>query len=171
MIKLLSLCLLFFVTDFYDLPYTTINGVHNTMASLKGRKILVVNIASTSSLVTQLETLEKLQQKFADKLTIVAIPSNSFNHEPKSNREIEHFCRNTYHASFLLTEKVSVKGDGISPVFEWLTDQDKNGVMSGGAISDFQKYLIDEKGKLVGAFAPKVDPLDASIQDAITSEY
>ena len=171
MIKLLTLCLLFFVTDFYQIPYTTINGVHNTMASLKGRKILIVNIATTSSRVDQLRALEQLQQQFSDKLTIVVIPSNSFGHEPKSNREIDSFCRNTYHTSFLLAEKSSVKGNDISPVYDWLADQNKNGVMNGRVVGDFQKFLIDENGQLEGAFGPTVDPLDASIQNAITTQY
>jgi glutathione peroxidase len=149
---------------------TTINGAHTTMASLKGKKILIVNIATGSSLVGQLEGLEKLHKQFADKVTIVAIPSNSFNHEPKDNSEIEKFCGTNYHTSFLITAKVPVKGEGLSPIYEWLTDQNKNGVMSGEVRSDFQKYLIDENGKLVGAFAPKIDPLDASIQDAITAQ-
>jgi glutathione peroxidase len=170
MIKILSICLLFFVTDFYDLPYATIDGAQTSMASLRGKKILIVNIATSSSLVRQLESLEKLQKQFADKLTIVAMPSNSFNHEPKSNREIELFCRNTYHISFLLAEKASVKGEGLSPVYTWLADKNKNGVMSGEVIGDFQKYLIDEKGKLVGAFAPTIDPLDVSIQNAIITQ-
>lgn len=133
-------------------------------ADYKGKKILVVNTASECSYTYQYEGLEALHQQYKDKLVIIGFPTNDFGgQEPGSNEEIEEFCKENYGVTFPMAAKISVKGNGIAPIYQWLTDKDLNGHSSSSIEWNFQKYLIDEHGKLTHVFPPATEPFDDAI--------
>ncbi|MBN2214280.1 MAG: glutathione peroxidase [Bacteroidales bacterium] len=151
--------------SFYDLKALTIDGKELHFSSLKGKKVLIVNTASRCGLTSQYEKLETLYQKYRnDKFVILGFPSNNFlNQEPGTNKEIMEFCRLNYGVSFQMMSKISVKGDDVHPVYQWLTTKEKNGVMDSDVKWNFQKYLISENGRLVKVVRPKEDPFSDEI--------
>jgi len=137
--------------SFYDLKAKTIDGKDFSFSELKGKKVLVVNTASKCGYTPQYEDLEKLYKEYKDKnFVIIGFPANNFMHqEPGSNSDIKEFCTKNYGVTFQMMEKISVKGDDMDPVYQWLTQQSKNGKMDSSVKWNFQKYMIDEKGNLV----------------------
>ncbi|MEP6647738.1 MAG: glutathione peroxidase, partial [Saprospiraceae bacterium] len=135
------------------------------MSDFKGKKILVVNVASECGNTPQYETLQKLYAQYGDdNFTIIGFPANDFGQqEPGSNDIIREFCTSTYHVTFPMMSKISVIGDEMDPIYKWLTSKSENGVMDAPVTWNFQKFMIDEKGKLVGMVAPKVSPDCAKI--------
>jgi glutathione peroxidase len=156
--------------SFYDFKVKDIDGKDFDLASLKGKKVLVVNTASKCGLTPQYEQLQELYEKYGGKnFTIIGFPANNFaNQEPGTNEEIEEFCQKNYGVTFTMMEKISVKGDDMHPLYQWLTQKSKNGVLDSEVSWNFQKYLIDEKGNLVQMVAPKVKPNDEQILSWIT---
>ena len=156
--------------SFYDFKVKDIEGKDFDLASLKGKKVLVVNTASKCGLTPQYEQLQELYEKYGDKnFTIIGFPANNFmKQEPGTNEEIAEFCSKNYGVTFQMMEKISVKGDDMHPLYQWLTQKSKNGVLDSEVGWNFQKYLIDEKGNLVKMIAPKVKPNDAEIVAWIT---
>ena len=134
-----------------------INGQNFDMSSLKGKKVLVVNVASKCGLTPQYEQLQELYDKYKDTgFTIVGFPANNFlNQEPGSSSEIKAFCTENYGVTFLMMDKISVKGKDQSPIYQWLTEKSKNGILDSEVSWNFQKYMIDEDGKLVDFVASK----------------
>jgi glutathione peroxidase len=151
--------------SFYDLKALTIDGKEFDFSSLKGNKVLIVNTASKCGHTPQYEELETLFRKYGDRnFVILGFPANNFlNQEPGTNEEIIEFCRLNYGVTFQMMSKISVKGDDMHPVYQWLTSKEKNGVMDSEVKWNFQKYLISENGKLVSVVRPKVDPLSDEI--------
>lgn len=149
-----------------------INGESFDMSSLKGKKVLVVNTASKCGLTPQYEQLQELYEKYKDTgFTIVGFPANDFmNQEPGSIEDIKEFCTQNYGVTFQMMDKVSTKGKDQSPIYEWLTKKSKNGVEDSKVAWNFQKYMIDEEGKLVDFVAPKESPMSKKIVDWITSK-
>ncbi len=143
----------------------TLTGEEFDMASLKGKKVLIVNTASKCGLTPQYKELQALYNDYKEKnFVIVGFPANNFlKQEPGTNEEIKDFCERNYGVSFLMMSKISVKGDDIDPIFEWLTKKEKNGVMDITITWNFQKFLINEKGELVDYIAPKESPLSEKI--------
>ncbi len=152
-------------TTLYDFKVKTIDGVDFDFASLKGKKVMIVNTASKCGLTPQYEKLEALYQKYgSDGLVIVGFPANNFmGQEPGSALQIKEFCTVNYGVTFPLMEKISVKGNDMHPLYLWLTQKDKNGVMDSDVKWNFQKYLIGTDGRLEKMFAPAVKPDDAEI--------
>lgn len=138
-------------TSFYDLKAKTIEGQDFNFSSLKGKKVLVVNTASKCGYTYQYEDLEKLFQAYKEKnFIIIGFPADNFGHqEPGSNSEIQEFCKKNYGVNFQMMEKISVKGDDMHAVYQWLTQKAKNGKQDSSVKWNFQKYMIDETGKLV----------------------
>lgn len=138
-------------TSFYDLSSKTIDGKDFKFSDLKGKKVLVVNTASKCGFTPQYKELEEVYTQYKDKgFTIIGFPANNFGHqEPGTNGEISEFCTKNYGVTFQMMEKISVKGDDMDPVYQWLTQQSKNGKMDSSVKWNFQKYMIDENGKLV----------------------
>ena len=130
------------------------------MASLKGKKVMVVNTASKCGLTPQYEDLEKLYQEYKDKgLVIIGFPANNFmNQEPGTNDDIIEFCQSNYGVSFPMMSKISVKGSDKAPIYQWLTSKELNGKMDSEVSWNFQKYLIDENGQLVDMVPPREKP-------------
>jgi glutathione peroxidase len=148
------------VKSFYDFTVKDIDGNEFALSSLKGKKVLVVNTASKCGLTPQYEGLEKLYKEYADKnFVIIGFPANNFaNQEPGSDKDIRNFCTANYGVTFPMMSKISVKGDDIDPLYKWLTSKSMNGVMDSEVGWNFQKYLIDEHGKLVDMVPSKEKP-------------
>jgi glutathione peroxidase len=147
-------------TGFYDLKTKTIDGETFLFSSLKGKNVLIVNTASKCGNTPQYKDLEAIYQKYKDgNFVIIGFPANNFmGQEPGSNSDIKEFCTKNYGVTFPMMSKISVKGDDIDPVYVWLTSKAKNGVMDSKVKWNFQKYMIDEKGNLVGVVDPSENP-------------
>jgi glutathione peroxidase len=158
----------FFVTSIYSLEYTDIAGNTVSMGTCQNKKVLLVNIATAGPRTQQLAGLQQLQQHYGDSLIIIAFPSNSFGHEPKSNSEIKQFCQTNYAATFRIAQKKPVTGNNAQTIYKWLADKNENKAMMGTVNGDFTKFLIDKDGSLIGVFSPAVEPMDMLIQNAIT---
>jgi glutathione peroxidase len=153
------------VKSFHDFTVLDIEGNEYKLSSLKGKKVLVVNVASKCGNTPQYEDLEKLYQEFQNKnFVIIGFPANNFGkQEPGSNEEIKNFCTSTYHVTFPMMSKISVKGSDMDPLYQWLTSKNLNGVMDSEVGWNFQKYMIDENGRLVNMVAPKEKPYSDKI--------
>jgi glutathione peroxidase len=140
-------------------------GKEFDFSSLKGKKILIVNTASECGLTPQYKDLEAIYSKYKDKnFVIVGFPANNFGgQEPGSNQEIAKFCQMNYGVSFPMMGKISVKGNDIHPLYQFLTQKGKNGLQDSEVEWNFQKYLLDENGYLVKVLSPRVLPTDDAI--------
>ena len=154
----------------HQFTVTTLEGESFDFATLKGKKVLVVNTASKCGLTPQYKGLQALFEKYGEQnFTIVGFPANNFLfQEPGTNEEIAAFCQRNYGVSFPMMEKIDVKGSDMHPVYAFLTDKSKNGVMDSKVTWNFQKYLIDENGYLEKVISPKTDPQDDEIVNWIT---
>ena len=151
--------------NIYQFKVTDLSGNAFDFASLKGKKILVVNTASECGFTKQYEGLETIYKEYKDKnFVIVGFPANNFGgQEPGSNQEIATFCKQNYGVTFPMMEKISVKGDDMNAVYKFLTEKSKNGLEDSEVQWNFQKYLIDENGELVKVLLSKVKPTDPEI--------
>jgi glutathione peroxidase len=169
MYKLLLISAVVLLTSFFS-PSGKINSIHNfkvegldgstiDFSKFKGKKILVVNTASKCGYTPQYEALEKVYEKYKDKLVIVGFPANNFGQqEPGSNVEIKEFCTKNYGVTFPMAAKISVKGDDMAPLYKWLTTKTENGVLDAEIKWNFNKFLLDENGKMIAYFPSKVTP-------------
>ena len=131
----------------YDVQINSIRGNKIDLSDFKGKKILFVNVASDCGFTKQYTGLEELHQLYKDKLVVIGVPCNQFGaQEPGNDEEIIKFCKENYGVSFLLTEKVEVKGERIYPLYKWLCTKEINGKSNSTVKWNFQKYLVDEKG-------------------------
>jgi glutathione peroxidase len=146
--------------SFYDFTVDDIHGNEYRLAQLQGKKVLVVNTASKCGFTPQYEGLESLYRKYGgEDFVILGFPSNDFlRQEPGSNEEIAAFCTSKYEVSFPMMSKISVKGGQKHPLYEWLTQAAENGVEDSKVSWNFQKYMIDENGTLVGHLSPRKKP-------------
>jgi glutathione peroxidase len=144
----------------YDFKATTLDGQAFDLSKLKGKKVLVVNTASKCGLTPQYETLQKLYDTYKDRnFVIIGFPANNFNQqEPGSNSEIKEFCTKNYGVTFPMMSKISVKGADIDPLYKWLTSKSLNGLVDAEVQWNFQKFMIDEQGQLIGFVSPKESP-------------
>lgn len=151
--------------NFHQLSADDIHGRPFDMASLKGRKVLVVNTASECGFTPQYKQLEELYERYKDKgLVVVGFPSNDFGgQEPGDEKQIAAFCTKNYGVTFPMMAKVYTKGPEQSPVYAWLTQKKLNGVLDSEVKWNFQKYLIDEQGRLVAMYPSKEEPLSPEI--------
>jgi glutathione peroxidase len=147
-------------TTFYDFTVKDINGKDYPLSQLKGKKVLVVNTASKCGHTPQYEGLQELYEKYGtDDFMIIGFPANNFlKQEPGSNEEIASFCSINYGVTFPMMSKISVKGDDQHSLYKWLTSKSDNGLEDSKVSWNFQKYMIDEEGQLVGHFSPKTKP-------------
>ena len=151
--------------SFYDFTVQTIEGQTFNFADLKGKKVMIVNTASKCGYTPQYKDLQLLNIAYGgQKFVIIAFPANNFmEQEPGTNAEIKEFCTSKYGVTFPVMAKISVKGSDINPVYQWLTKKSLNGVMDSEVAWNFQKYLIDENGKLVGYLKSSVKPLSDEV--------
>ena len=137
----------------------SIDGTTINLAAYKGKKILIVNTASKCGYTPQYEALQKVYAQYKDKLVIIGFPCNQFGgQEPGTNEEIVSFCQKNYGVSFPLADKIDVKGENIAPIYQWLTQKSKNGVVDATITWNFNKFLLDEQGKMIAYFPSNVKP-------------
>lgn len=151
--------------NIYQFKVKDLNGKEFDFASLKGKKVLIVNTASECGLTPQYEQLQKIYTEYKDKnFIIIGFPANNFGaQEPGTNTEIAAFCQKNYGVTFPMMEKVSVKGDDMTAVYQFLTQKSKNGLQDNDVTWNFQKYLLNENGELVKVISPKTLPTDPEI--------
>ena len=169
MILLLTIMLSLFptTTTVYDYTVKSIDGKEVHLSQYKGKKILIVNVASECGYTPQYTDMEKLYEKYKDKLVLIAFPANNFGaQEPGTNEQIKDFCEKNYGVTFPVMGKVSVKGDDMAPLFKWLTTAE-NPDYTGDIKWNFEKFLIDENGNLIHRFRTKTVPLSDEIIQAI----
>ena len=149
-------------TGVYGFTMKTIDGKDKPLVQYKGDVLLIVNVASFCGHTPQYKDLESLYELYKDKgFKILAFPANNFGaQEPGTNEEIKTFCDNTYHVTFDMFSKISVKGDDQHPLYHYLT----TGTDFKGDIGwNFTKFLVDRNGKVVARFATKVIPTDDEV--------
>ena len=158
--------------NIYQFKVEDIEGTSFDFSSLKGKKIMVVNTASKCGLTPQYKDLEALYNKYkGSNFVIVGFPANNFgSQEPGTNEEIATFCERNYGVSFPMMSKISVKGDDMHPLYQFLTEKSKNGLEDSQVEWNFQKYLINENGELENVISPRVLPTDASVVNWIENK-
>jgi glutathione peroxidase len=153
----------------YDFTLNSIDGQPAPLAAYKGKVVLLVNVASKCGYTPQYSALESTYEKYKDRgFVIVGIPANNFGaQEPGSNQEIKTFCSSKFHVTFPMMAKVSVKGDDITPLYQFLTDKSSN-PQSGGEIKwNFTKFLIGPDGRVIARFEPEITPDSPQVTSAI----
>jgi glutathione peroxidase len=155
--------------SFYTQKTVLINGDTLDLATLKGKKILLVNTASECGYTNQYDDLQKLSQDYKDKLVVLGFPANDFKEQEKgTNEDIASFCKLNFGVTFPLMQKSTVvRSPQQHPVFQWLTDSTKNGWNNKYPTWNFSKYLVNEKGILTNYFDPSVSPLSDAVIKAI----
>ncbi len=154
--------------NIHDFRIEGLNGGEIDFSDFKGKKILIVNTASECGLTPQYSQLQELYNSFSDKVIIVGVPANNFGgQEPGNNDQIASFCSMNYGVTFPMTTKLSVVGSDMHPLYQWLTDKEKNGKSNSEVQWNFQKYLIDEQGDLSLFFAPTKEVFDSEIIEAL----
>ena len=155
------------MAGFYDFPLKSLDGSKDALGRLRGKVTLAVNVASNCGLTPQYHGLENLYREIKDHdFAILGLPCNQFGgQEPGAAAEIQSFCSTNYDVSFPLTEKIEVNGAGRHALYAWLTDP-ANG-FPGDIEWNFEKFLIDRQGRVVGRFKSADDPLSKPIVSAV----
>jgi len=159
------------VEDIYQFKVKTLTDEDFDFSTLKGKKVMIVNTASKCGLTPQYKDLQSLYDTYKkENFMIVGFPANNFaKQEPGTNAEIAEFCELNYGVNFPMMAKISVKGEDMHPMYQFLTQKSKNGFEDSEVSWNFQKYLIDEKGHLIKVIPPKTLPTDESIINWIKS--
>ncbi len=154
--------------NIYDIKMESLSGDTIDFADFKGKKLLIVNVASKCGFTPQYAGLQELHEEYGEDVTILGVPCNQFGgQEPGSHEEIAEFCQKNYGVSFLITEKVDVKGKEQHPLYTWLTNKEQNGVEDSSVKWNFHKYIIDEEGNLIGEFGSRTEPMSEEIINLI----
>ncbi len=155
--------------NIYQFRVKDLSGKEFDFASLKGKKVMIVNTASKCGYTPQYKDLEAIYEKYkSNNFVIIGFPANNFGkQEPGTDKEIESFCQLNYGVTFPMMSKISVKGDDMSEVYKFLTQKSKNGLKDTEVEWNFQKYLIGTNGELEKVLLSKVKPTDAEIVDWI----
>ncbi len=148
----------------YDIKIEGIDGETINLNQYKGKKIVFVNVASKCGFTDQYEGLQELYSKYKEKLIVIGMPCNQFGaQEAGTKSEIQSFCRLNYGVDFPMTEKVDVKGKNQHSLYQWLTQKEKNSKMNSSVKWNFQKYLVDEQGRLIDVFYSITKPMSSKI--------
>lgn len=151
--------------NFYDIPLNSLQGGPLTPDIFRGKKILIVNVASACGYTPQYGPLQELFTEYADKLVVLGCPCNDFGgQEPGTADDITTFCETSYGVTFPLTEKLEILQNR-HPLYQWLCQKENNGISDYEVSWNFQKFLVDEKGNLVTCLDPGTSPLDEKILD------
>lgn len=156
----------------HDFTVKDIDGKDYHLSSLKGKKVLVVNVASKCGLTPQYEQLQKLYEEYGDQnFVVIGFPANNFkDQEPGTNLEIKEFCSANYGVTFPLMDKISIAGEDQAPLYRWLTQKSENGKLDQEVTWNFQKFLIDEDGHLVDVVMPQESPMSEKIVNWLTED-
>lgn len=148
----------------YDIAVLALDGKQIDLASFKNKYILFVNVASECGFTKQYKELQELSDRYTESLVVIGVPCNQFGRqEPGNASEIQTFCERNFGVTFLLTEKIEVKGSKQHPLYQWLTKKEQNGRKSSSVKWNFQKYLIDKEGKLVDYYFSITKPMSSKI--------
>jgi glutathione peroxidase len=149
----------------YDFKATTIDGKEFDFSTLKGKKVLIVNIATECSLAPQLKKLQELYEEYGgDDFEIIGFPCNDFGkQEPGDNDAVYDVCTKKYAITFQLMEKISIKGENPHPIYKWLTSSKENGTLDAKVTWNYQKFLVDENGEVVDSTSPISSPKSTRI--------
>lgn len=148
----------------YNIKINSLQGNTIDFSKFKGKYILIVNVASECGFTPQYKNLQELHEKYNSDLQVIGVPCNQFGRqEPGNSKEIQEFCEVNYGVSFLITEKVDVKGPNQHPLFKWLTQKDLNGRKNSKVKWNFQKYLIDKEGNLIDYYYSTTKPSSKKI--------
>ncbi len=151
-------------SSIYNIEINNISGEPINLKDYKGKKILFVNVASECGFTGQYKGLQELYDTYKEQLIIIGVPCNQFGgQEPGSSSEIQSFCSLNYGVTFLMTEKVDVKGDKQHPLYKWLTTKALNGKSNSSVKWNFQKYIVDENGRFVDYFYSLTKPMSSKI--------
>jgi glutathione peroxidase len=170
LILITSALLSLMVSSIYTLQLTTLSGTNISLAQYQAKKILVVNIASSSEYAAeQLPQLQQLYQLYKDSVEVIAFPSNDFGNEPLADSTLQLLMQNTYGITFPVSISTGII-DSLSiqhPLYQWLQSKQLNGIIDTKIKTDFQKYLIGKDGNIIGIFSPATSPLDSLLVQAI----
>lgn len=148
----------------YDFKMKTLDGQEISLSKFKGKKMLIVNVASECGFTPQYKNLQALNDAYGSKVAVIGFPANNFGgQEPGSSSEIKTFCTKNYGVTFQMMEKISVKGSDAHPLYKYLSNKEENGTCNEAPSWNFCKYLIDENGNVVKFFNSKVDPMSKEI--------
>ncbi|TAH19505.1 MAG: glutathione peroxidase [Cytophagales bacterium] len=154
----------------YDFKLKSLDGKKDIkLSDYKGKKMLLVNVASKCGYTPQYTDLQKLNEQYGDKVVVIGFPCNEFGgQESGTTDEIATFCKTNFGVTFQLTEKVAVKkGSEQHPLYTWLSSKDLNGWNEEAPKWNFSKYLISEKGELLKFFPSNVKPMGDEVLAAI----
>lgn len=155
------------MTTYSSIYETAINGLDGSpidLFSFKGKNVLFVNVASECGFTNQYRDLQKLSDTYTDELVVIGSPCNQFGkQEPGDASQIQTFCERNFGVTFLLTEKIDVKGGKQHPLYKWLTSKDLNGRKNSSVKWNFQKYLVDKEGKLIDYYFSITKPMSSKI--------
>ena len=148
----------------YDIEINSISGKTISLQDFKGKKLLFVNVASKCGFTKQYKELQELSDKYTEELVVIGLPCNQFgSQEPGNSSQIEEFCSINFGVTFLLTEKIEVKGDNQHRLYQWLTTKELNNKKSSSVKWNFQKYLVDENGNLIDYYFSITKPMSSKI--------
>jgi glutathione peroxidase len=158
--------------SFHDFVVTDIDGNDFDLSQLKGKRVLVVNVASKCGFTSQYKDLQELYEQYGgDNFTIIGFPANNFmGQEPGDEEEIKSFCQRNYGVSFPMMSKISVKGKDIHPVYQWLTSRELNNSADYSVKWNFHKFLIDENGQIVTDYGSRTSPISKEIVSFASGE-
>ncbi len=148
----------------YNISINSLDGKQIDLSEFKGKTILFVNVASQCGFTSQYKGLQQLSDTYPDELVVIGCPCNQFGQqEPGDATQIRSFCTKNFGVTFLLTEKLDVKGPKQHPLYSWLTKAERNGLKSSSVKWNFQKYLVDKEGKLIDYYYSLTKPLSKKI--------
>ena len=151
-------------TSIYSIALNSLEGKTIQFSDYKGKFVLLVNVASKCGFTPQYKQLQELQDQYLEKLIVIGLPCNQFGgQEPGDAQTIQTFCERNFGVSFLITEKLNVKGINQHPIYEWLTKKEQNGKKQSTVRWNFQKYLVNDKGELVDFFYSLTKPNSSKI--------
>ncbi|MEO5906943.1 MAG: glutathione peroxidase [Saprospiraceae bacterium] len=152
------------MASIHNISIEGINGNEFRLDQFRGKKLLIVNVASECDYTPQYEQLEELYRHYNESLSIIGCPSNDFgNQEPESEEKILSFCQTMFQVTFPLSKKINIRSAPVHPLYQWLTDKTNNGVSDNEVTWNFQKYALSPEGKFQHVFAPETSPLDDEI--------
>jgi glutathione peroxidase len=157
-----------YLGSFYDFKIKSLDNKDLDLSQYKGKKVVLVNVASKCGFTPQYADWEKFHETYGDKIVVIGIPANNFmSQEPGSNSDIAEFCQKNYGVNFQMTEKVEVIGEKQHPLYQWLSKKNQNGWNDQAPTWNFCKYVINEDGKVTHFFASKILPTSEEFKKAV----